>query len=167
MFLQLLCSIISFNSAATNDECIYDTFLPEFQQMFWLIRTILERTKAVCVGGETKVFSFSIGVIASIYFVVNKCRDRTIRRELVELCYKYPRRDGAWDSEMVAAVGRWHIEKEEQGLKNDGPIPESSRVRLMEVNIPPGKREVFIRYTLMLGTNPQERIMPPPELIAW
>jgi hypothetical protein len=167
LFLQSLCGFISFNSVATNEECIYDTFLPEFQQMAWLIRSILERAEAVRVDGATKLFSFSIGIITSIYFVMNKCRNRTIRRELAELCYKYPRRDGAWDSEMVASVGRWHIEKEEQGLKDDEPIPESSRVRLMEVSIPLGKREVFIRFTLMQGTNPQERIMPPPELIVW
>ena len=167
LFLQSLCGIISFNSAATNEECIYDTFLPEFQQMLWLIRSTLERAEAARVDSATKVFSFSIGVITSMYFVMNKCRDHAIRRELVELCYKYPRRDGAWDSEMVASVGRWHIEKEEQGLKDDEPIPESSRVRLMEVNIPPRKREVFIRYTLMEGTNPKERIMPPLELIIW
>jgi hypothetical protein len=68
---------------------------------------------------------------------------------------------------MVAAVGRWNIGKEEQGLGDDEPIPESLRVRLMEVKIPPGKREVFIRYTLMKGTNPLERVMPPPELIVW
>lgn len=39
------------------------------------------------------------------------------------------------------------------------------RVRLMEANIPPGKRQVFIRYTLMEVTNPMERIMPSRELI--
>jgi hypothetical protein len=165
--LQSFCGVICFSAAATNDGCIYDTFLPEFQQMVWLIRSILERAEAVRVDGAAKVFSFSIGVITNMYFVMNRCRDRAIRRELVELCYKYPRRDAAWDSEMVAAVGRGHIEKEEHGIKDSKPIPESSRVRLMEVNIPPGKREVFIRYTLMEGTDPQERIMPPQELIPW
>jgi len=59
------------------------------------------------------------------------------------------------------------MEKEEKSLREDEPIPESSRLRLMEVNILPGKREVFIRYTLMEGANPQERVMPPPELIVW
>jgi hypothetical protein len=59
------------------------------------------------------------------------------------------------------------MEKEEVSLREDEPIPESSRLRLIEVNILPRKREVFIRYTLMEGTNPQERAMLPPELIVW
>jgi hypothetical protein len=96
--------MIGLSAAATNDECIYDTFMPQFQQMLWLIRFILKLTEVIRTDSAAKVFSFSIGVIAGIYFVMNKCRDRTICRELVVHCYKYPRRDGAWDSEMVAAV---------------------------------------------------------------
>jgi hypothetical protein len=46
------------------------------------------------------------------------------------------------------------MEKEEKSLREDEPIPESSRPRLMEVSILPGKREVFIRYALMERTNP-------------
>jgi hypothetical protein len=87
ILLQSICSMIGFSAATTNGECIYDTFMPQFQQMAWLIRSILERAEVIRIGSAAKVFSFSIGVIASIYFVMNKCRDRAIRR------------DGAWDSE--------------------------------------------------------------------
>jgi Fungal specific transcription factor domain len=90
LLLQSICGTISFNATATDEECIYDTFLPEFRQMAWLARSILERAEAARVGGAVKAFSFSIGAFMSIYYMMNKCRDRAFRRELVELCYRYP-----------------------------------------------------------------------------
>jgi hypothetical protein len=60
LLLQSLYGTISFSAAAPNDECIYGTFMSEFQKMIWLIRSILERAEAIRVGRVTKEFSFSI-----------------------------------------------------------------------------------------------------------
>jgi hypothetical protein len=83
---------------------------------------------------------------------VTKCRDRRLRQEALELLERFPRRDGVWDTAMIAAVGKWIMEKEEQGLGPDEPIPEKARVRLMEVKMPTAKKEVQIRYTLIEGS---------------
>jgi hypothetical protein len=149
--IQSYCALISLGAAFVNNEMIYEEYREEFRKMVFLAKEVLERAEAARVGGA-RVFSFSIGVITSLYFVVNICRDRAVRREVLELCGKYPRQDGAWDSAMVAAIGKWNIEIQEKGLKGDEPIPESSRVRLMEVKIPSGKKELLIRYTVMEGT---------------
>jgi hypothetical protein len=113
--MQSYTGLIGIGIALVNNETIYDDFTEEFRQMVFLARKVLERAEAARLGG-TKVFSFSIWVVTSLYFVVNKCRNLAIRREVIELCDKYPRQDGAWDSAMAAAIGRWNIEKE-KGLE--------------------------------------------------
>jgi hypothetical protein len=95
---------------------------------------------------------------------VTKCRDRRLCREALELLARFPRRDGVWDTAMIAAVGQWNMGKEEHGLGPHEPIPERARVRLMEVKMPTAKKEVYIRYTLMEGSV-RERVMPPMETV--
>ncbi len=128
LLLQSLCTFSTFSTAVTNDECIYDTFMSELQQMIWLIRSILESAEAIRIGRATKEFSFSIGVTTRIYFVLNKYQDRAIRRELVSLCYKYPRRDGAWDTEMDLKMLYWYLEFRFEGLRQLLLRPQRKRI---------------------------------------
>lgn len=160
--METWCGIISFATARTNHECHYDDYIDGFAEMVRLARNVLEISEQARTGSA--LFAFSVGVTNCIYFVVTKCRDAQLRREALELLARFPRRDGVWDTAMIAAVGHWIMEKEEDGLEPDEPIPERARVRLMEVKMPTAKREVYIRYTLM-EDSVRERVMPPMETV--
>ena len=92
-----------------------------------------------------------------------------IRREILGLYRKYPRREGVWDCDMASAIGKWIMEKEEWGLIYDDPITESARLRIMEVKIPAAnaKREAVVKYTLMEERDPRRRYLLPTETITW
>lgn len=160
--MQTWCGIISFATARTNHECHYDDFIEGFAEMVRMARNVLEISEQARTGSA--LFAFSIGVTNCIYFIVTKCRDRRLRREALGLLARFPRRDGVWDTAMIAAVGQWNMEKEEYGLGPNEPIPERARLRLMEVKMPTAKKEVYIRYTLMEGSV-RERVMPPMETV--
>ena len=162
--MQTWCGIISFSTARTNHECHYDDYIEGFAEMVRMAKNVLETSEQARTGSA--LFAFSIGVTNCIYFVMTKCRDRQLRRAALELLARFPRRDGVWDTAMVAAVGQWIMEKEEQGLRPREPIPERARVRLMEVKMPTARREVYIRYTLM-EDSVRERVMPPMETVCF
>lgn len=73
-------------------------------------------------------FSADLGIVPPLYVVATKCRDRVIRRQAIQLLRSSARREGMWDSELVARIGMWvtDIEEEEDLL----PSAESPEPRL-------------------------------------
>lgn len=57
-----------------------------------------------------------------------------MRREALGLLRSFPRREGVWDSLLVAEIGQRIMEFEEEGLEGEF-IPESARVRLSKVEV--------------------------------
>jgi hypothetical protein len=162
--MQTRCGLIAFATAATNHECHYDEFHNMFTEIVTLSRDVLEVAQQTRTSSPP--FAFSIGVTNSLYLVLVKCRERQLRRQALQLLDDHPRRDGVWDTAMVAAIGRWIAEEEEKGLEPDEPVPEAARMRLMEVKMPTNKKEVHIRYTLM-ETSVRERRIAPTKIIIF
>ncbi|KAK7749518.1 hypothetical protein SLS53_000093 [Cytospora paraplurivora] len=76
-------------------------------------------------GGQTYIgnhikpsFSADLGIVPPLYVVATKCRDPVIRRKAIQLLRSSSRREGMWDSELVARIGMWimGIEEEEDLL---------------------------------------------------
>jgi len=118
------------------------------------------------VHGETS-FAFGTGVIACLYIVVIKCRDRSLRRKALSLLEDHPRREGVWDSCMAVAVTRRVTEMEEEGLAEGEVVPEEKRLRVLEIKTPSSKREAVIKCTKMGGPSARERYMVPDHVVTW
>ncbi len=70
-------------------------------------------------------FSADLGIVPPLYVVATKCRDRTIRRQAIQLLRSSARREGMWDSELMSRIGMWvmDIEEEEDLLTPPGDSP--------------------------------------------
>lgn len=75
-------------------------------------------------------FSANLGIVPPLYVVATKSRDRVLRRQAIQLLRSSARREGMWDSELMARVGTWVMNIEEEGVDDvpvmagpTGPIP--------------------------------------------
>ncbi|TPX09641.1 uncharacterized protein E0L32_009114 [Thyridium curvatum] len=59
-------------------------------------------------------FSADLGIVPPLYVVATKSRDRQIRRQAIQLLRSSSRREGMWDSELMARIGMWVTEIEEE-----------------------------------------------------
>ena len=78
----------------------YDIFLPEYCEMVAICREVALHPRFV------KSFVFDAGIVPSLFVVITKCRDRMVREEAISILkMANPRREGVWDSLMVAKIG--------------------------------------------------------------
>jgi len=99
-------------------------------------------------------FTLDLGIVAPLFVVATKCRDRKLRREATRWLLSSPRREGMWDSILCGRVAQWIIEIEEEGLSPwDGPhghaaketVPAEKRVIVKEILFDFQKREATLR----------------------
>ena len=74
-----------------------------------------------------------------------------------------------WDSEVSAAIGRWYVRTEEEGLGNIcGPkdVPDEARVHVVDKVFTFGERRCLIKYRR--GTpSVDRRVGVQEEWISW
>lgn len=64
-------------------------------------------------------FSADLGIVPPLFVVATKSRDRVLRREAIRLLRSSARREGMWDSELVARIAMWVVEIEEEGEEEE------------------------------------------------
>jgi hypothetical protein len=133
MSISAVTSQISLRAAFFIDESSYDIFFPEFKTVVDYSASLLAfqtslsqmknkndeeaAMKQQHADHRRLLFAFEIGIIPPLYSVIIKCRDSHTRHAALKLLEKYPRREGVWDSVVVAALGAWVIELEEGGTR--------------------------------------------------
>ncbi|KAI0166842.1 hypothetical protein GGR52DRAFT_581645 [Hypoxylon sp. FL1284] len=76
-------------------------------------------------------FSADLGIVPPLFVVATKCRDPLTRRKAIHLLRTSARREAMWDSELVARIGSWiaDIEEEEDETDDTGyPISSSTEM---------------------------------------
>ncbi|TWU73836.1 hypothetical protein ED733_005187 [Metarhizium rileyi] len=83
-------------------------------------------------------FSADLGIVPPLFVVATKCREPRLRRQAIQLLRSSARREGMWDSELAANIGRWVMQIEESNgdlsvgwddsVLPSEPIPEERRV---------------------------------------
>ncbi|CZR63158.1 uncharacterized protein PAC_13055 [Phialocephala subalpina] len=110
------------------DEVAWDRSMPEFVEM-------LENAETMVANSEGAVFSFDLQSVWPLDVIAKKCRVSKMRWRAIHLLKSRPRREGIWDSIVAALVCEWVVNVEEEGMLEDGTIPESSRVRNIGVEL--------------------------------
>jgi hypothetical protein len=91
---------------------LHDVFLPEYCEIVALC------SSAVSHRGFLRSFVFDDGIMPSLFVVIIKCRDRMLRQEAVRVLKEsIPRREGVWDSVIVAKIGERLLELEEDTVR--------------------------------------------------
>jgi hypothetical protein len=106
-------------TSSNENEKIYDDFVQDF-------RYILSSQRDVIEGGKSHE---SLTLIIPLYVTAIKCRDSSLRREAILLLRNSPRRNGVWDSAVVAKVAAWVVFIDEEGMDDNGYVPEEFRTR--------------------------------------
>lgn len=58
-------------------------------------------------------FTADLGIVPPLFMVATKCREPTLRRQAIQLLRSSARREGMWDSELVARIGQFIMDIEE------------------------------------------------------
>ncbi|RFN47578.1 c6 zinc finger protein [Fusarium flagelliforme] len=87
-------------------------------------------------------FAADLGIVAPLFVVATKCRDPGTRRRAIQLLRSSARREGMWDSEMVANISAWVMNLEESEALAMGveSYPADGISRPIPRIIPEGKR---------------------------
>ncbi|KAI9149197.1 mercuric reductase [Paramyrothecium foliicola] len=58
-------------------------------------------------------FAADMGIVPPLFLVATKCRDPVLRRQAIQLLRSSARREGMWDSSMIAKIAEWIMILEE------------------------------------------------------
>lgn len=140
---------IMLGASGANDETKFDTYIGEFRQMIKLTESLLVPSTRTEQAGQKPSYIFDTNLIPPLYMAATRCRDPELRRRALDLLWNLKSREGIWDSNVAAAIGKWVMEKEEEGLETiDGPhaVPVEARISLFGKGIVCGERSVLVKY---------------------
>jgi hypothetical protein len=127
--MQAQSAKLSFIAATFSDECSIDRFQPDFRAMVNLGNEI---AKDKVFAGET-VFCFDAGIVSSLRLVCRLCREPKVRRDAIALMRRVGATEGLFNASMLATISEWVMSIEEEGMDENGWIPESARVKNVEM----------------------------------
>lgn len=150
-----------------ESEMEYDSMLPEFQSIYTLAASIWsDHVRKVGVS-----YNFEVGLLPHLFLVSTRCRDHTLRRQVIRLLFSDFHRENSWDSFSVAYIARWVIGMEEgvevqpirptqraaalecldagsaSGIMSDGIVPEDRRVKITRFNVDLNMRRAQLEFT--------------------
>ncbi|CZR65623.1 uncharacterized protein PAC_15523 [Phialocephala subalpina] len=164
-FLQLRhnTTLLALVGSQSDSELVYDNFVSLFEEILRLAGDVLGENESG-PGGRRPIFTFDIGVTGALFLVATKCRDSR-RWTAISLLRKYPRREGVWDSAMIAEFASVLVRMEEMGLEN-GSIPESARVRGEAFSFDLVQRQGRLSYSRLAEASTKRRVLDSVE-VSW
>lgn len=85
----------------------------DFSMIVSLTRSVMSAMEKQAKDGNIP-FSFSsdVNLIGPLYYVCINCLDVSVRKAAMDLLLRYPRREGMWNSTMIAQMIRdyWNLE---------------------------------------------------------
>jgi hypothetical protein len=166
LMMKALSAKFAFAPTAQGGETYADAFLDDYVQIVELATNVLEQSVDQDKTTLRKVvFNFDVSIVVPIFIVALRCRDCKVRREAIELLWKYPRREGFYDSLMAAKVVSWFMSKEEEGMV-DGYVPETARLRIVKNDFVLSERKATIQCSKLMEGG-QERVSLPEVTLTW
>lgn len=102
-----------------NAEVDYDRYQSKFEHIVNLAEQLLtrqSRNNNTIQNHAGPLFSFSLSLCEVLYWVGIRCRDYITRRRVISLLKTWPRRDGIWDSTLIATIVEAVMKLEEAGM---------------------------------------------------
>lgn len=138
--IQALNAKVTLASVVYLSEMKYDDHLEDFKATIDYCQDIVRIHNA---GSPASYFSglfvLDLGIVAPLFALVMKCRDRVLRFQGLEILKQW-HVEGWWDPLLIATIAKCLIHIEEEGMVA-GEIPEESRVMLTgKCHRPPERR---------------------------
>jgi hypothetical protein len=102
---------------------------------------------------EGEVYCVEIRTLNILHLVATRCREPSIRRQAIALLLAVHRRESMYDSILAGKVGQWMMDIEEEGVDENGDIPEHARVwgECVELELHQRKAKVKCRQNVLGG----------------
>jgi hypothetical protein len=166
LMMKALSAKFTFAPTSEGGETYADAFFEDYVQIVDLATNVLEQSVDQDKTTPRKVvFNFDVNIVVPLFIVALRCRDCKVRREAIELLWKYPRREGFYDSLMAAKVASWFMNKEEEGII-DGYVPETARLRIVKNDFVLSERKATIQCSKLMKGG-QERVLLPEVTLTW
>ena len=149
LMIKYLSSRVAVPRLVQHCDTYQDGFLQDYIAVVELARDLLEADDRNHIRGKP-IFIFDDSLVAGLFFVATRCRERIVRRQAIDLLRHYPRREGLWDSSMAAKVATWFVETEEAGME-DGFIPPSARMKIVKIDSILSERKAVVRCSKISG----------------
>lgn len=117
-------SHIELAGAFTIRDTEYDVFLPDYTT----IVELCEETYPYLSQKSKSVFRFFLGIVYPLFATGFRCRDSHIRGRAIDLLQRGPYREGISDAFIAGQLTDWIRNIEEEGMDEQGYIPEHKRV---------------------------------------
>ncbi len=153
------CNIGVDQRKAVTDECVWDEYTAEFEEIVRLAEAIVTREGEDEHYGEPgfakRVLCLDAGITLPLYFVAAKCRDRGIRWRAIEVMRRTERQEGLWNTVLTSKVAERLIRIEEEELVEgeEGVVPREKRIRGVEVVFVVDERRACLNYRRMIASD--------------
>jgi hypothetical protein len=161
-------TVILQSASLYNHDLEYDKYSTEFEQIVKLSEGLI-KSQARANKKSTPLYSFEMNILPPLHYCSTRCRDPKLRRKALTLLEDSPRREGMWDSAMLAAIARYIIEEEEEGLGEVScakDIPASVRMCVLERVPELEERRCVIKYCKGVR-NPYAKLDMKEATITW
>lgn len=145
---HITCRIL-LEATIYDHETGFDDLTDEFARIIALAETLTKIPSSTPGSGTRPAYSFDMGILPPLYYTAVRCRDPIIRRKALALLSASPRREGVWDSLVLAAIVRWVIGEEESDLDEvtcAEDIPRTVRIYMVERSLQLGERRCLIKF---------------------
>jgi hypothetical protein len=136
MRLRVETALFGSTIPCISDEKEYDNYYETFTTMVDLAEYLLE--DLVPKWSKSPKFNFDSYSIIPLCLTAQKCRDPLLRRRAISLLFKYPRKEGVWDSLFMGGITEWVLNVEEAFLDH-GKVPDWARLHGVTLEIDPYK----------------------------
>ena len=160
----LMIKYLSSRIAIPQHEALSDEFLSDYISIFNLARELLEMDDRSRSPGRP-LFIFDDSLVAGLFLVATRCRNRKVRRDVIELLRRHPRREGLWDSLMAAKVATWFMNAEEEGLVGD-IIPAHARMKIVKNDFVLSERKAVVRCS-KIAVGREDPTLLPEVTLTW
>jgi hypothetical protein len=92
-------------------------------------------------------FSLDYRVVLPLMCVGMTYKHRALRREVIEIFSRLSRREGMWNTLMLAKVMEWMAEIEEEGLGYKKYVPEDKATRLVQLEMDEGAKSALVGFS--------------------
>jgi len=126
-------------------EMYYDGHLKTFKEILSLSERLMLYIKDRESADRT-IISLERLVTGSIYMVARFCRDRNTRRKAIAMLEATPRREGTWDSVLMARIASISMGIEEDHWAGGHFVPERARIKAIKTKVNMKERTGVLRF---------------------
>jgi hypothetical protein len=126
-------------------EMFYDSHLKTFKDILSLSERLIVYIKDR-ESADRAIISLERLVAGSIYMVARMCRDRITRRKAISMLEATSRREGTWDSILMAKIATISMNIEEDHWSEGYFVPERARIKAIKTKFNMKDRTGLLRY---------------------